>query len=51
MFYTVEDGDTLFKIAEKFYCDRAQWKSIYTANPEVIVLVPGTELLIPYCYR
>jgi nucleoid-associated protein YgaU len=50
MLYTVETGDTLFKIAEKFYGDRICWQVIYNANPEVIVLVPGIELVIPkYC--
>jgi LysM repeat protein len=47
MFYTVENGDTLFKIAEKFYGDRICWQVIYNANPEVIVLVPGVKLLVP----
>ncbi|NMG09067.1 LysM peptidoglycan-binding domain-containing protein [Brasilonema sp. UFV-L1] len=47
MFYTVEDSDTLPKIAEKFYGDRTYWQTIYDANPDVIVLVPGAELFIP----
>ncbi|MBW4626089.1 MAG: LysM peptidoglycan-binding domain-containing protein [Brasilonema octagenarum HA4186-MV1] len=47
MFYTVEDSDTLPKIAEKFYGDRIHWQIIYDANPDVIVLVPGVELFIP----
>lgn len=47
MFYTVEDGDTLPKIAEKFYGDRTYWATIYDANENVVVLVPGVELVIP----
>jgi LysM repeat protein len=47
MFYTVEDGETLPKIAEKFYGDRTCWQTIYDANQDVIVLVPGVELFIP----
>ncbi|PAX51108.1 LysM peptidoglycan-binding domain-containing protein [Brunnivagina elsteri] len=51
MVYTVETGDTLFKIAEKIYGDRICWQVIYNANPEVIVLVPGVKLIVPkYCY-
>lgn len=47
MFYTVEAGDTLPRIAEKFYGDRTCWQTIYDANQDVIVLVPGVELFIP----
>ncbi len=47
MFYTVKDGDTLPKIADKFYGDRSLWRQIYDANPDVIILIPGTTLFIP----
>jgi nucleoid-associated protein YgaU len=47
MFYTVEDGDTLLKIADKFYGDSIGWQRIYAANPDVIILLPGTQLFIP----
>ncbi|KAB8314888.1 LysM peptidoglycan-binding domain-containing protein [Tolypothrix campylonemoides VB511288] len=47
MFYTVESGDTLPRIAEKFYGDRTCWQTIYDANQDVIVLIPGVELFIP----
>jgi hypothetical protein len=47
MFYTVKDGDTLPKIAEKFYGVRSRWQQIYHANPEVILLIPGVTLFIP----
>ncbi|MBD2778495.1 LysM peptidoglycan-binding domain-containing protein [Iningainema tapete] len=46
MFYTVKDGDTLPKIAEKFYGDRSWWRPIYDANPDVILLIPEVTLLI-----
>ena len=47
MHYTVEHGDSLLKIAEKFYGDSRQWQVIYDANPYVIVLLPGTVLFVP----
>lgn len=34
--YTVESGDTLQKIAKKFYGDFSKWKQIYEANKTVI---------------
>lgn len=47
MYYIVEDGDTLPKIAEKIYGNRNRWKKIFHANPDLIVLLPGVKLLIP----
>jgi nucleoid-associated protein YgaU len=47
MYYIVEDGDTLPKISEKIYGDRHRWTEIYDANPETIVILRGTALLIP----
>lgn len=47
MFYTSEDGDTLQKIAEKFYGDRGCWQIIYEANQDAIVLKRGMVLFIP----
>lgn len=47
MFYTVQDADTLPKIAEKFYGDRRCWQKIYDANDHVLILVPGVILFIP----
>ncbi len=47
IYYTVEDGDTLPKIAEKFYGDRHRWQQIYDSNTEVIVLLRGITLFIP----
>ncbi len=47
MFYSVVVGVTLPMFAEKFYGDRTCWLTIYDANQDVIVLVPGVELFIP----
>lgn len=47
MLYTVQPGDTLLKIAEKFYGNRVFWQLIIDANPDVIVLMPGIRMLIP----
>ena len=32
IYYSVQQGDTLSKIAEKFYNDRKKWTQIYNAN-------------------
>jgi len=49
--YTVEKGDTLFKIAHKFYGDGKLWPRIFDANKDKIKssdkLVVGTVLKIP----
>jgi nucleoid-associated protein YgaU len=49
--YTVKKGDTLSKIATKYYGDSKGWKKIYDANKSKIknpdVLIPGTEIVIP----
>lgn len=61
--YTVQSGDTLQKIAKKFYDDFSKWKQIYEANKSVIEsaakkhgkgsssnghwIYPGTKLTIP----
>jgi nucleoid-associated protein YgaU len=49
--YTVQKGDTLYRIAEKFYGDGSRWKDIHQANraliPEARLLRPGMELVIP----
>jgi nucleoid-associated protein YgaU len=47
VYYTVEDGDTLPKIAQKFYGDCNKWKQIYDFNLDVVVLLRGTTLFIP----
>jgi nucleoid-associated protein YgaU len=50
--YTVAKGDSLAKIASRFYGDRSQWRQIYEANRKVIgddpaVIKPGQKLTIP----
>jgi nucleoid-associated protein YgaU len=47
MLYTVEPGDTLSRITEKFYGSRVFWRLIIDANPDVVVLMPGIKMLIP----
>jgi nucleoid-associated protein YgaU len=49
--YTVESGDTLWKIAEEAYGDGARYEEIYEANRSVLKdpdhILPGQELSIP----
>jgi nucleoid-associated protein YgaU len=50
--YTVEAGDTLATIANKFYGDPALWRPIYEANRAAIGENPdaiqvGTQIRIP----
>ena len=49
--YTVGKGDSLSKIAKKFYGDAGKWKLIYEANRERIknpdLIQPGWLLKIP----
>lgn len=49
--YTVQKGDTLQKIAKKFYGSSAKWYRIYKANKDVLKspdhIKPGQELTIP----
>jgi nucleoid-associated protein YgaU len=51
VFYTIEEGDTLWKIAEKFYGDGSKYKHIVNANLEVIknedLIYPGQKIRIP----
>ena len=47
MYYTVADGDTLPKIAQRFYGNCNKWQQIYDFNLDVVVLLCGTILLIP----
>ncbi|MDD5686656.1 MAG: LysM peptidoglycan-binding domain-containing protein [Elusimicrobia bacterium] len=46
-----ENGDCLWKIAEKFYGDGRKWKIIYEANKDKIQdpgkIYPKQELIIP----
>jgi nucleoid-associated protein YgaU len=47
--YTVATGDTLQKIAAKFYKDSGKWSKIATANHirDGSKLTKGTKLIIP----
>jgi nucleoid-associated protein YgaU len=50
--YTVVSGDSLSKIAKRFYGDANDWRRIYEANREVIganpdLIRPGQKLSIP----
>lgn len=49
--YTVEAGDTLWKIAKQFYGDGNQYLKIFEANKGLLKdpdhILPGQELVIP----
>ena len=50
--YTVKEGDTLSKIAEKIYGDASEYEKIYKANKDLIgddpnMIKVGQELTIP----
>jgi nucleoid-associated protein YgaU len=49
--YTVVAGDSLSKIAKRFYGDANQWKRIFEANRDIIknpdLIHPGQTLKIP----
>jgi len=49
--YTIQKGDTLSKISQKFYGTTKKWKSIYEANRDRINninnLKVGTQIVIP----
>lgn len=49
-YHTVVEGDTLPKLAEKYYGDSSQWRKIYEANKDKVIrgqLIPGVVLEIP----
>ena len=49
--YTVAKGDSLSKIAKKYYGDASQWRRIFEANRDQIedpdLIQPGWKLVIP----
>ena len=50
--WTVHEGDSLRRIAQRVYGNETLWKAIRDANPDKVstgdVIAPGTELTIPY---
>ncbi|MFN4226889.1 MAG: LysM peptidoglycan-binding domain-containing protein [Candidatus Ratteibacteria bacterium] len=50
-YYVIQKGDTLKKIAYKFYNDTSKWQVIYQANKKIIKnpenLTPGVKIYIP----
>ena len=48
--YEIQKGDSLWKIAQKFYGDGNKWKKIYEDNKEVIkdpdLIYPGQKIRI-----
>lgn len=50
-FYVVQEGDTLMKIAKRFYGDRSKWSAIRSANKAIVpisgVIKVGTRLRLP----
>jgi len=49
--YTVQKGDTLYKLARRFYNDQARWRDIWEANKTRLTdpskLQIGMKLIIP----
>jgi len=49
--YIVQSGDSLSKIAKKFYGNANSWKKIFDANRDLVknpdVIQPGWQLQIP----
>jgi len=50
--WTVREGESLRRIAQRVYGNESLWKAIRDANPDKVaegdVIAPGTELTIPY---
>ena len=49
--YTIRSGDSLAKIARKFYGSEGEWRRIYRANRDQIKdpdhIYPGQKIVIP----
>jgi nucleoid-associated protein YgaU len=49
--YTIQSGDSLSKIARKFYGNAGDWQKIYNANKDQIKnpdkIFPGQKIVIP----
>jgi len=52
VFYTIQKGDSLSKIAKEQYGDASKWKALFEANREVIEdpdpIYPGQRIRIPH---
>lgn len=50
-FYTIVKGDSLSKIAKKYYGDALKWNTLFEANREVIqnpdLIYPGQVIRVP----
>ena len=50
-FYTIQSGDSLWKIAQKHYGDGNKWNALFEANREVIKdpdkIYPGQQIRVP----
>jgi len=50
-FYTIVSGDSLSKIAKKFYGNANDWPTLFEANKEVIenpdLIYPGQQIRVP----
>lgn len=50
-FYTIEKGDSLWKIAQQHYGDGNKWQRLFEANREVIkdpdLIYPGQQIRVP----
>lgn len=51
VFYTVQRGDSLWKIASSHYGDGNKWNALFEANREVIkdpdLIYPGQQIRVP----
>ena len=49
--YTIKSGDSLSKIAKKYYGNANEWQKIYKANQDKIkdpdLIHPGQQIIIP----
>jgi nucleoid-associated protein YgaU len=49
--YSIQPGDSLSKIARKYYGNAADWQKIYNANKDKIkdpnMIYPGQKIIIP----
>ena len=50
-FYTIVSGDSLSKIAKKYYGDAMKWKTLFEENKEIIqnpdLIYPGQVIRVP----